>query len=161
MTAPGRLVRHRRPTPTAVAVDVRVDLWTGTQSELASVLDAWTRTTATRGQLLLRPAVLAADVAPTDTSVRLLSPAEPAGRTTIALLDVIDTAVVDRLTGRAARLIGGPQVLDGDLTLAGARRTAVTNSLTAADSGGLGARHSYGERVRGDRRLAPLTSGGR
>ena len=123
VTAPGRLVRHRRPTPTAVAVDVRVDLWTGTQSELASVLDAWTRTTATRGQLLLRPAVLAADVAPTDTSVRLLSPAEPAGRTTIALLDVIDTAVVDRLTGRAARLIGGPPVLDGDLTLAGARRT--------------------------------------
>lgn len=123
VTAPGRVVRHRRPTPTAVAVDVRVDLWTGSQSELASVLDAWTRTTATRGQLLVRPAVLAEDVAPTDTAVRLLSPAEPAARTTIALLDIIGNAVVDRRTGRAARRIGaGVQVLNGALTLDDAER---------------------------------------
>ena len=54
----------------------------------------------------VRPAVLAADVAPADTSVRLLAPAEPAARTTIALLDMIDAAVVDRRTGRAARLSG-------------------------------------------------------
>jgi hypothetical protein len=122
VTAPGRVVRHRRPSPTAVAVDVRVDLWTGTQSELASVLDAWTRATATRGQLLVRPAVLAADVAPTDTSVRLLAPAEPAARTTIVLLDMIDTAVLDRRTGRAARLTAGAQVQDGELTLSAGQR---------------------------------------
>lgn len=122
VTAPGRLIRHRRPTPTAVAVDVRVDLWSGSQSELASVLDAWTRSTATRGQLLVRPAVLAEDVSPTDTSVRLLSPAEPAARTTIALLDAIDDAVVDRQTGRAARLVGaGAQVTDGALALTAAQ----------------------------------------
>ncbi|GAB5895175.1 hypothetical protein [Mycolicibacterium mageritense] len=121
--APGRLIRHRRPTPTAVAVDVRVDLWSGSQSELASVLDAWTRSTATRGQLLVRPAILAEDVSPTDTSVRLLSPAEPAARTTIALLDVIDDAVTDRKTGRAARLVGaGAQVTDGALALTAAQR---------------------------------------
>lgn len=110
LAAPGRVVRHRRPTPTAVAIDVRVDVWAGTQSELASVMDAWTRSTATRGQLLVRPAVLAADVAPGSNAVRLLAPAEPASRTTLALLDVVDGEAVDRVTGHVAVLTGGAQV---------------------------------------------------
>lgn len=122
VTAPGRVVRHRRPAPIAVAVDVRVDLWASTQSELAAVLDAWTRSTATRGQLLVRPALLAEDVAPTDTSVRLLAPAEPPARTTIALLGAVGAEFLERRTGRAARLTAGAQVLDRRLDLTGGGR---------------------------------------
>ncbi len=122
VVAPGRVVRHRRPTPTAVAVDVRVDLWAGSQSDLASVLDAWTRITATRGRVLIRPAVLAQDVDPADTEVRLLSPAEPAARDSLVLLDLIDGVARDRITGRAATLVGGPVVAGGRLALDGAER---------------------------------------
>ena len=54
--------------------------------------------------------------------MRLLAPAEPAARTTIALLDMIDAAVVDRRTGRAARLSAGAQVQDAELTLSAGQR---------------------------------------
>lgn len=126
LVAPGRVIRHRRPTPTAVALDVRVDLWAGSQSELAEVLDAWTRITATRGQLLVQPAVLASDVAATDTSVRLLAPAEPLTRTTLVALDVIDATLVDRVTGGRARLRGGAAVADGELALSGTQGADLT-----------------------------------
>lgn len=126
LVAPGRVIRHRRPTPTAVALDVRVDLWAGSQSELAAVVDAWTRITATRGQLLVQPAVLAEDVAAADASVRLLAPAEPLTRTTLVALDVIDAALVDRVTGRSAQLRGGAAVADGELALSGTQGADLT-----------------------------------
>ena len=35
----GRIYRHRVPNPTAIAVDVRLDLWAGSQGELARLVD--------------------------------------------------------------------------------------------------------------------------
>ncbi len=120
--APGRLVRHRRPGPSAVAVDVRVDLWAGSQAQLASALDAWARITATRGQLLLRPGLLADDAAPGDSVLRLLSPSGPPTATTLVQLHPIAGVMVDRVSGRPATTSAGAAVLTGSARLSGTAR---------------------------------------
>ncbi|WP_139307328.1 hypothetical protein [Micromonospora pattaloongensis] len=113
---PGRLVRHRRPLPTAVAVDVRVDLWAGSQLELADALDTWIRVTPTRGQLLERPALLAADVAQGATALRLQLQGDPGTRWTLLQLEPTGggaTGLTDRRTGRAPVLDGATATEDG------------------------------------------------
>jgi hypothetical protein len=125
---PGRLVRHRRPVPTAIAVDVRVDLWAGSQLELAAALDAWIRITATRGQLLERPALLAADVAAGTTTVRLQSRGTPGTRSTLLQLEppgAAGTGLIDRRSGRAP-VLNGASAEAGGIRLEGAASAAMT-----------------------------------
>ena len=118
--APGRVVRHKRPAPTAVAIDIRFDLWAGTQLELAAALDGWARITPTRGQLLERPALLAADVEPGATEVVLQPDGEPPTRWTLLQLERGNGIVADRLTGRSPALAGGATADDQGVRLDGA-----------------------------------------
>ena len=80
---PGRIARHRVSQPTAVAVDLRFDLWAGTQQHLADMLERWAMLTPTRGQLMICPAALREDVAPRSTRLRILPGAWPTERTII------------------------------------------------------------------------------
>ncbi|GAA3389398.1 hypothetical protein [Cryptosporangium minutisporangium] len=105
---PGRLVRHRRPAPAAVAVDVRVDLWAGSQLDLAATLDAWTGLTATRGQLLERTALPAEDIPAGAASIRLQPAGEPASRSTLLQLEAAEGGgLADRVAGRRPALTSG------------------------------------------------------
>jgi hypothetical protein len=121
VSTPGQLVRHRRPAPTAVAIDIRVDLWAGSQRELAAIGDAWMRITATRGQVLERAALLAADVLPGDETVRLQPRGEAATRDTLLQLEpdpvpgTSEVRLADRLTGEPVQLAGGTVDVDGIL----------------------------------------------
>lgn len=120
--AQGRVVRHERPSPTAVAVDVRVDLWAGSQLDLATTLDAWARITPTRGQLLEQTALLAADAERGDATIRLQPDGETPSHWTLLQLERGGGRFADRLTGREATLAGGAVAdgtglrLDGDAT---------------------------------------------
>lgn len=105
VTASGTITRSRDTPPTAVAIDVRLDLWAGTQAELARLLDAWCAVTPTRSELLLGPTPLAADAAPGDTSVRLLFGALPRTPATVVSAGPVD-GFVDRISGRAPALAG-------------------------------------------------------
>lgn len=103
--APGRVTRSRDVAPTAVAIDLRVDLWAGSQGALATLVDAWTAGASLRTELLLDPTPLAADVARDDTSVRLALGVLP--RTSSTVLQAgTSSFFVDRLSNR-------PPVLDG------------------------------------------------
>ncbi|OKI51387.1 hypothetical protein [Micromonospora sp. CB01531] len=116
---PGVITRSRDSAPTAVAVDVRLDLWAGTQAELATLLDAWFAVTPTRAELILSPTPLAADVAPGDTAVRLLFGALPQSRATLLAATAAD-GLADRVTGRSPALAGGASVTPDGARLAGA-----------------------------------------
>jgi hypothetical protein len=120
VAAGGRVARHRIPNPSAVAVDVRLDLWAGSQGELAAALDAWARITATRGQLLERPALLAEDVEHGATSIRLQSPGESATRWTLLQLEPAAGGLTDRITGRGATLADGAAVTADGVELSAA-----------------------------------------
>jgi len=98
----GRIVRHRIPNPTAVAVDVRLDLWAGSQRELALIMDQWSRITPTRGHLLTRTGLLAADAAVGDTLLRLQRLGESATPWTLLQLEP-ELGFVDRLAGTRPR----------------------------------------------------------
>jgi hypothetical protein len=91
----GRVYRHERNPPRAMMVDVRVEMWTANQSQLASAVDDLFRRFPGRGSLLTTPALLAADVRDGDTTIRLLSEGEPLGRSAWALLEAADS-LVDR-----------------------------------------------------------------
>jgi hypothetical protein len=112
LSAAGRIVRHRRPNPTAVAVDVRFDIWSGSQLELANAIDAWARITPTRGQLLERHALLAADAEHGATTIRLQPDGESPTRWTLLQLERGGGRFADRLTGRAVDLENGATVDD-------------------------------------------------
>lgn len=116
---PGAVTRSRDTAPTAVAVDVRLDLWAGTQAELATLVDGWYAVTPTRAELLLAPTPLAADVAPGDTTVRLLFDALPQTRATLLAATAAD-GLADRVTGRAPGLADGATVTPTGVRLAGA-----------------------------------------
>ncbi len=116
---PGAVTRSRDAAPTAVAVDVRLDLWARAQAELAALLDAWSAVTPTRAELLLAPTPLAADVARGDTSVRLLFGALPQHPAEL-LAVTADGGPVDRVAGRVAELAAGAAVTPAGLRLAGA-----------------------------------------
>lgn len=119
VVAPGRVVRHRRPSPAAVAVDVRFDLWAGTQLELATALDAWARITPTRGQLLERPALLAADAADGMTTIRLQRDGESPTRWTLLQLERVGGRFADRLADRDIELFNGATIDDQGVRLEG------------------------------------------
>jgi hypothetical protein len=74
---PGRHVQQHPPAPKSLAIDVRLDLWAGSQRDLGYLIDALVRSIPTRSRLVTRAALLAAEVAPGDTSVRLLAEGEP------------------------------------------------------------------------------------
>ena len=94
----GRIVRHRVPNPIGVAVDLRFDMWAGSQQDLATVMDAWARITPTRGQLLVQPALLAQDVDADATTVSLQSGGESRTRWTLAQFEP-SGGFADRLSG--------------------------------------------------------------
>ena len=100
-TAPGRFVRHRLPSPQPMAFGARVDLWAPTQRTLAELTEAWARTTPTRGELLLRPALLARDLASGAGTIALRSSGEPMTRWSLAQLEPPD--FVDLHSGVAPR----------------------------------------------------------
>jgi hypothetical protein len=68
---------HRLPPPRAVTVDVQLNLWAANQQDLAAMIENLAVIAPTRGNLLIRPALLADDVAPAATSLRLLAEGEP------------------------------------------------------------------------------------
>lgn len=112
LVASGRLTRSRDAAPTAVAIDVRLDLWGGTQAELAGLLDAWSAVTPLRAEVLLAPTLLADDVNPGDTSVHLLHDAAfPTPATLLAATAA--GGFSDRLTGRLPLLDGAVAGAEG------------------------------------------------
>lgn len=114
----GAVTRSRDAAPTAVAVDVRLDLWAGTQGELATMLDAWFAVTPTRAEILLAPTPLAAGVAAGDTTVRLLFGVLPQSAATL-LAAVAGDGLTDRVAGRSPGLGGGASVTPQGVRLAG------------------------------------------
>jgi hypothetical protein len=121
LTQPGRITRSRDVAPTAVAIDLRVDLWASSQSALATMIDAWTAATPLRAELLLDPTPLAQDVARGGTSVRFAPAALPRTSSTVLSAGTAGS-FVDRLSGR-------PPVLSG--AAVGAAGLALTGAGTA------------------------------
>lgn len=94
----GRRHFHRLPPPRAMTVEVRLDLWTASQGELAAMFDGLAAGTPTRGKLVLRPSLLAADVADGATTLRLLDAGEPTTPASLAHLEGGD-GLIDRARG--------------------------------------------------------------
>lgn len=101
-----RIIHHRVSNPMALDVDVRLDLWAGSQRELALMLDSWCRMTPTRGQLLVRPGLLREDVADGATSLQLQRAGESPQPATLLQLEA-ERTFVDRLSGEAPALQAG------------------------------------------------------
>lgn len=97
---PGRHARHRAPAPKGFAIDVRLDLWAANQRDLGYLIDALIRTVPTRTRLVTRPAILAAALAPGDTTLRLLDAAEPTTPDSLLHLEATD-GFLDRVTDSA------------------------------------------------------------
>lgn len=118
LVAEGRLVRHRAPNPRAIAVDVRLDLWAGSQIDLADIVEAWARITPTRGQLLLAPALLTVDAADGDNTLGLQPQGESPTRWTLLQLEP-GNGYSDRLTGQPPELSGEVSVTTDELVFTG------------------------------------------
>lgn len=118
LTVPSRMARHRVTEPTAVAVDLRLDLWSGSQQHLADMLERWSVLTPTRGQLLTCPGMLRDDAPRGSRTLRILPGVWPVERWTLALLDAA-SGFDNRVTGRAPNLSGGAALANDRLTLAG------------------------------------------
>lgn len=99
----GRHVRQRAPAPKAFAVDLRFDLWTGNQRDLGYLIDALIRVIPTRTRVVTRPALLAAEVGPGDTSLRLLEAGEPTTPESLVHLESSD-GFLDRVSDSALEL---------------------------------------------------------
>lgn len=121
----GRLKLHKLPAPRPVTVEVRVDLWTSTQSEQAQLFEALAASAPTRGSIALRPALLAADPALGATTVRLLNRGEPTTVESLLHLEGGD-GVVDRVSGAAFSITAPAAVVDDELVVSGAGRFAAT-----------------------------------
>jgi hypothetical protein len=130
----GRLIRHQVPSPIAMSFDLRVDLWAGSQRHLAAFVEAWARVTPTRCQLLLRPALLADDLAAGSRQLPLQAAGEPPTRWTIAQLEPGAT-FADRRTGRPVDLTGGAAPAADGLRLptSGAATFPLLNPAAIAD----------------------------
>lgn len=123
LTPAGRLVTHRVPGPIAMAFDVRVDLWAGSQRHLATLVETWARVTPTRCQLLLRPALPAADVMDGATEVTLQPGGEPPTRWTLLQLEP-GAEFADRRSAQTPTLAAGATAAAAGLDLpAGATAT--------------------------------------
>lgn len=116
LTPTGRLTLHQVPAPIAMAFDVRVDLWAGSQRHLAALVESWARVTPTRCQMLLRPGLPSADVPDGATEVRLQARGEPATRWTRLQLEN-EGGFADRRTGRAVTVSGGSTTGPAGITL--------------------------------------------
>lgn len=102
----GRSYLSRLTAPRAMTVDVRVDLWAASQGELAAMMDTVAAAAPTRGQLLLRPSLLAADAANGDTTIRLLARGEPTTGQSLAHLEATDQTLERARGGRLALTAG-------------------------------------------------------
>ncbi|MEQ1955817.1 hypothetical protein [Mesorhizobium sp. CN2-181] len=122
LTVPSRIARHRVSQPTAVAVDLRLDLWAGTQQHLAEMLERWAMLTPTRGLLLTCPGMLRDDLARGAVDLRLATGVWPAETWTLAIMDAA-AGFEDRISGRAPDLANGAALVGGRLVL-GANATA-------------------------------------
>jgi hypothetical protein len=125
---PGRITRSRDVAPTAVAIDLRVDLWASSQGGLATMVDAWTAATPLRAELLLEPTPLAADVAQGDTSVRLAVGTLPRISSTVLSAGTAGS-FVDRISGRPPQLAGA--VVDAEGLTLGGTATATYRMIPA------------------------------
>ncbi len=105
----GRLARHRLPPATAVAIDLRIDLWASSQLGLSRLMDTWAQMVPTRARMLVQPGLLAADALDGDTTITLLAGGEPATRWTLAQLEAF-AGFQDRLSGRTLTLTAGATI---------------------------------------------------
>ena len=119
----GHLVHHQVPGPIAMAFDVRIDVWAGSQRHLALLVETWARVTPTRCQLVLRPALPAGDILDGATQIALQASGEAATRWTVVQLEP-DGGFADRRTARTPTLAGGATAAAPGLDLpAGATAT--------------------------------------
>jgi len=95
----GRHRLHKLPAPKPMTVEMRLDLWAQSQSDMALMFDGMALAAPTRGRLALRPSLLAADVGEGDDQILLLDRGEP---TTIESLVHLEGG--DGLTDRARRV---------------------------------------------------------
>ncbi len=100
---PSKIVRHRVSSPTAVAVDVRLDLWASAQQQLSEMFERWSQLVPTRGGLLIRPALLAQSVDAGATTLALLTEGEPRNTASLMLAEFAQSGI-DRLTGNSFEL---------------------------------------------------------
>lgn len=127
--ADGRLSRQKLTTPTAVAVDVRVDLWAGSQQELSLLLETWARTTPTRTQVLTRPGLLTESAAENATQITLQRQGDVPTRWSLVQLEP-DGDFRDRLSADQLALTNGATVDARTLRFTG-QATATMTFFTA------------------------------
>ncbi|AFE05114.1 hypothetical protein COCOR_03262 [Corallococcus coralloides DSM 2259] len=106
----GRLFLSKIRAPKAMAIDVQVDLWAGSQVDLASIMDTVALAIPTRGQMVLRPSLLAEDVPEGATSVRLLTRGEPTTVLSLVHLEASDQNL-ERARGGRVDLTAGASFL--------------------------------------------------
>jgi hypothetical protein len=110
LSASGRYVRQRLPAPKGYAVDIRLDLWAASQRDLALLVEALLRAIPTRKRIATRPGLLAVDLAPGDTSLRLLRQGEPTSSLSLLHLEGSD-GFRDRVSGRELERSAGATAL--------------------------------------------------
>lgn len=122
----GRAFLSRIRAPKAMAIDVQVDLWAGSQGDLASIMDTVAIAIPTRGQMILRPSLLAEDVADGATSVRLLTRGEPTTLLSLVHLEASDQNL-ERARGGRVDLTPGASFLPASegLSLSGTGTASV------------------------------------
>ncbi len=87
LVSPGKQRLHRLPPPRSMTVEVRLDLWSRTQGDIAYLFDGLAYAAPTRGRLTLRPSLLAEDAADGSTELRLLDRGEPTTLESLAHLE--------------------------------------------------------------------------
>jgi len=102
----GRQRLHRLAPPRSMTVETRLDLWARSQVDIARMFDGLAAAAPTRGRLLLRPSLLAADVADGATEVRLLDEGEPTTGDSLLHLEGGD-GLTDRVRGVVHAVSGG------------------------------------------------------
>jgi hypothetical protein len=105
-TGEGRQRLHKLPPPRPMMVEMRLDLWSQTQTDMANMFDGLAYAAPTRGRLTLRPSLLAVDAAGADNSIRLLDRGEPTTLDSLVHLEGGD-GLVDRARGAVFTLSGG------------------------------------------------------
>lgn len=96
----GRQRIHRLPAPRPMTVECRLDLWSHTQFDMAVMFDGLANIAPTRGRLLMRPSLLAADSADGATQLKLLDRGEPTSLDSLVHLEGGD-GLIDRVRGVA------------------------------------------------------------
>ncbi len=102
----GRQRIHRLPAPRAMTVDMRLDLWAQSQGDMALMFDGLAYAAPTRGRLILRPSLLAADVSDGAVELRLLDRGEPTTTDSLLHLEGGD-GMTDRARGALFAASGG------------------------------------------------------